>query len=189
MKDDFKSLSGKLLLAMPGMGDPRFYKSVILLCSHDANGAMGLVINNRVLDLKFGQLLQQLGIEPKTSAPIEMPILTGGPVETGRGFLIHTADFSLPDTITVDNHFGVSGTLDALKKIAHGQGPKDLLFVLGYAGWGAGQLEREIQDNAWMIADFDYDLLFNTSLEDKWDRAMNRIGVNPMLLSTTAGHA
>lgn len=174
---------------MPGMGDPRFYRSVIFICEHNDQGAMGLIINQSLLNLDFGQLLSQLGIEPVAGIPLAIPILTGGPVETGRGFLLHTLDFRQPETMEVEGRFGVTGTVDALKAVASAQGPKEMLFMLGYAGWGAGQLEREIQDNAWMIGEADYEILFNTSPEEKWDRAMGRIGIDPVMLSPLAGRA
>jgi putative transcriptional regulator len=183
------SLKGKLLLAMPGMGDPRFYKTVIFICDHDAKGSMGLIINQSILNITLGKLLAELQIEGDITLAKDIPVLTGGPVETARGFMLHTSDFNHKDTMLVTPQFSFSGTLEALKAVAHGQGPKELIFMLGYAGWGAGQLDQEIQENSWMVCNADHELLFNTPAEDKWDRAMGRIGVNPVMLSSASGHA
>jgi putative transcriptional regulator len=182
-------LTGKLLLAMPTMTDPRFYKSVIFMCTHDESGAMGLIINQSPLNMAMSQLLNQLNIQHAPSALLSLPVLTGGPVEPGQGFMLHTSDFEQPETIKVNEKFGVSGTIEALRATAEGKGPKELIFTLGYSGWSAGQLEEEIQENAWMIAEATHELLFNTPIESKWDRAMARIGVNPVMLSTVAGSA
>lgn len=185
-------MSGKLLLAMPAMTDPRFARAVIFLCAHDANGAMGLVINHLMPDVKFPDLLRQI----KTSQPFEISksmnnivVMRGGPVETARGFLLHDAGYKKPDTIHVDDRFGVTGTVDALKDIAKGSGPERLVFALGYAGWGAGQLDKELTENAWMSVDADYELAFTVPPKDKWDRAFKKIGVDPGMLSGTHGRA
>lgn len=189
MSEIIQNLTGKLLLAMPGMADPRFNKATIFICSHDKQGAMGLVVNYPLPQLALGQMFEQLHLQTDATAPISLPVLSGGPVEPSRGFMLHTSDFMQPDTISVLGKFGVSGTIDALKAVAAGVGPKEMLFMLGYSGWGAQQLEQELQDNSWMIVDADHELLFNTSAEDKWDRAMGRIGINPVMLSTVAGRA
>lgn len=189
MEPVFQSLKGKLLLAMPGMSDPRFYRTVIFMCDHDAKGSMGLIINQSILNIPLSKLLNELHIEAKSDGALDLPVLTGGPVETARGFLLHTSDFQQSETMPVTSKFSVSGTLEALKAVADGQGPKEMIFMLGYAGWGPGQLEQEIQQNAWIIGEADHELLFNTSAEEKWDRAMGRIGVNPTMLSSVAGSA
>lgn len=182
-------LSGKLLLAMPGMGDPRFNKAVIFMCSHDEKGAMGLAINNPLNGMSMEQLFKQLKFNVSADAPMELQIMAGGPVETQRGFLLHHREFNKADTIMVDR-YGISGTLDALKSVAEGTGPKDLIFALGYAGWGAGQLEREILENAWLTVDADDVLLFRTEPDEIWDRAFGKIGIKkPSLLSHMAGTA
>ncbi len=183
------NLTGKLLLAMPTMTDPRFYKAVIFMCTHDASGAMGLIINQSPLNMAMRQLLNQLEIKSEDKNLLGLPVLTGGPVEPGQGFMLHTSDFAQPETIKVNEKFGVSGTLDALRAAAEGKGPKELIFALGYSGWSAGQLDAEIQENAWMIVDANHELLFNTPIESKWERAMARLGVNPVMLSTVAGSA
>lgn len=183
------NLTGKLLLAMPTMTDPRFYKSVIFMCTHDESGAMGLIINQSPLNMAMSQLLNQLNIRSSHSGFLGLPVLTGGPVEPAQGFMLHTSDFERPDTIKVNEKFGVSATLEALSAAAEGRGPKEMIFALGYSGWSAGQLEAEIQENAWMVADANHELLFNTPIESKWDRAMARIGVDPVMLSTASGSA
>lgn len=182
-------LTGKLLLAMPTMTDPRFHKAVIFICAHDEKGAMGLGIHHPVHGMNLGILLKQMKIETGPATPAMLPVMTGGPVETQRGFLVHPAGFRRMDTIDIDR-YGVSTTLDALRAVARGEGPDDMMMVLGYAGWSAGQLEREIQENAWLTVDADDDLMFRTQPEDRWDLAFGKIGIKiPAMLSQTAGHA
>ena len=154
--DQHHFLAGKLLLAMPGIGDPRFRHAVIFICTHDKNGAMGLVINNVMRDITFTDLLGQLKFESDITVDLQAPdlkVMRGGPVETARGFLLHSGNFTHRDTMRINDHYGITGTIEALKDIMHGQGPDSLLFILGYAGWEAGQLDREIQENAWLVAD------------------------------------
>jgi putative transcriptional regulator len=183
-------LTGKLLLAMPGMGDPRFHRAVIFLCAHDANGAMGLVINHAMPGVDFDQLLGQLDIDaPGPRLPTGVQVLSGGPVETARGFILHSQEYLQKDTIRIGRTFGITGTIDALRAIAEGKGPKEMLFLLGYAGWGAGQLDRELQDNAWLVADAEADLIFNADADDKWDLAIRKMGIDPAMLSGDAGRA
>ena len=191
-KIDSPYLKGKLLLAMPMMGDTRFHRAVIYMCSHDETGAMGLVINHRLPGVDLGQLLAQLNItltgdaEKKSS---DTPVMSGGPVEAARGFVLHSSDFKQPDTIAVDGGVGITGTIDALKAIASGAGPQKMLFILGYAGWSAGQLDREIQQNAWLVADADPGLVFSADTEKKWEQAVAGLGIDPAKLSGSAGHA
>lgn len=181
-------LEGKLLLAMPGMGDPRFDRSVIYLCSHSSEGAMGLVINRPIDDLSFEQLLDQLGID--TAGPVaKISIHAGGPVETGRGFVLHSADYVQDSTLIVSETVALTATVDILRAMAEGRGPTHQLLALGYAGWGAGQLEHEMQANAWLNAPPDEEVMFNTQMEDKWPRAMAMLGIDLSMLSTEAGHA
>lgn len=183
---------GKLLLAMPAMGDFRFEKSVIYVCAHDDQGAMGLVINNPLPEVDFKDLLDQLKIvsdiefDPKA---VSIPVMNGGPVEGARGFLLHSSDFHVSDTIKVDDNVSVTGTLDALKDVATGHGPKDKLFILGYAGWSAGQLDQELQRNSWLIVDADPELIFNGDADNKWDMAIKKLGIDPSMLSSTGGSA
>lgn len=185
-------LAGRLLLAMPGMGDPRFSKAVIYVCAHDENGAMGLVINHTLPGIDLSQLLSQLNItvaEHVSNRAAKTPVLSGGPVETARGFVLHSNDFQQSDTICVDENFSVTGTIDALEAIATGRGPEEMLFILGYAGWSAGQLDSEIQENAWLVADPDHELIFSLMPDEKWEQAVQKLGVDPAMLSSAAGHA
>ncbi len=189
MKQGNGSLQGKLLLAMPGMGDPRFYKATVFICTHDENGAMGLIINQVMPNISLGDFFEQLSCEIKMPEAAGTPVLNGGPVDTERGFLLHTRDYSSPETIIVNEKFGVSATIEALESFARGNGPKDMIFALGYAGWDSGQLEQELLDNAWLIVDANYELVFNTDVQERWDRAMFLHGIDPSRLSTSAGHA
>lgn len=185
-------LAGKLLLAMPGLGDPRFHKAVILICTHDENGAMGLVVNDQSLNLSFDKLMEQLKVTKDTILSPQIasiPVHIGGPVDKGRGFMLHGHDFTHDETIRINDQFGVTGTLDALKHVTQGQGPDDMLFILGYAGWEAGQLDNELQQNAWLIADSHHDLVFKSENAEKWSLAVNTLGFDPAMLSSDAGRA
>ena len=178
----------KLLLAMPAMSDPRFERSVIYVCSHDASGAMGLVINAAMEAMSFPELLDQLSIEVTTEAP-NVTVHAGGPVEPGRGFILHSADYVQDSTMIVSQTTALTATVDILQAIASGNGPVNQLLALGYSGWGPGQLEAEIQANGWMIADADEEIIFHTELEHKWSRAMAMLGVDIAMLSSDAGHS
>jgi putative transcriptional regulator len=185
-------LNGQLLLAMPAIGDVRFHRSVIYICAHDENGAMGLVINYPAPELKFARLLDQLGISSDIKVDtknLDLPVLNGGPVETGRGFLLHSNDFKQEDTVAVDEDFSVTGTTDALRAVAKGAGPEKALFILGYAGWTPGQLEQELQQNAWLVVEPDRALVFEGKPEKKWERAMDKLGLDPSMLSGDIGRA
>ncbi len=185
-------LAGKLLLAMPSMGDPRFHRSVIFICAHDEDGAMGLVINNKMAGVDFGELVGQLKFESDIKInfdKLNLPVMCGGPVEAARGFLLHSSDFMRDDTMRVDSSYGVTGTVEALKDVALGAGPKDMIFILGYAGWEAGQLDIEIQQNSWLVVDPDHDLIFDGVPEGKWTRAINKLGIDPAMLSSFSGSA
>ncbi len=189
---DTPYLTGKLLLAMPGLGDPRFHKAVIYMCAHDENGAMGLVINHTLPGLELGQLIGQLDIEDSAKANLESlstPVLSGGPVESARGFLLHSNDFMQSDTIRIDDTFSVTGTVDALKAVAEGKGPMQMLFILGYAGWSAGQLDEEMRHNAWLTVEPDPALIFHATSDEKWEMAAQKLGIDPAMLSADAGRA
>ena len=149
-----QTYEGKLLLAMPGMGDPRFNRSAIYICSHDKEGAMGIAINQRVDGLSFAQLLSQLNID--TFPSHEIPIHSGGPVETGRGFVLHTSDYFQSSTLKITDEISLSATVDILELLAKGEGPRKALLALGYAGWGGGQLEDEITRNSWLTVKYQY---------------------------------
>ncbi len=191
-KDYPHSLAGKVLLAMPGMGDTRFDRAVIYICAHDAQGAMGLAVNQTLPDMELQNLLNQIGLESNIRFDLEkisMPVMSGGPVDGSRGFLLHTNNFERAETVKVDEQFSVSGTVDALKDFAKGEGEGEFLFMLGYAGWSAGQLDEEVQQNAWLVCDADPSIVFSDKADEKWVMALNKIGVNPAMLSTQGGRA
>jgi putative transcriptional regulator len=173
---------------MPGMRDPRFSRSVVYMCAHNADGAMGLVINRVIETLTFPELLAQLGID-STSVASETGVHFGGPVETGRGFVLHSADYVHDGTLVVDERMALTATVDILRAIAAGQGPRRHLLALGYAGWGPGQLDNEILANGWLHVDADETLVFDGDLDSKWTRAMAKIGIDPRMLADVAGHA
>ncbi|MGH6961100.1 MAG: YqgE/AlgH family protein [Dongiaceae bacterium] len=181
-------LTGQLLVAMPQMRDPRFTRSVIYMCAHNADGAMGLVVNRRVGSITFEDLLTQLGIGPSRRED-DIRIHFGGPVESGRGFVLHSADYVQSGTLVVDDGVALTATLDILKEIAAGGGPRRSLLALGYAGWGPGQLDAEIQANGWLSVPSDEALVFDADLDHKWERAIGKIGVDYNKLSGSAGHA
>ena len=181
-------LEGQLLIAMPAMTDPRFERSVIYLCVHNSEGAMGLVVNKLFDEIDFEQLLTQLEITP-ADASRQLNVHFGGPVEAQRGFVLHTAEYVGDGTIVVDDQVALTATLDILKELAAGSGPRNTMLALGYAGWGPGQLEDEITENAWLHAPFDEALVFDRDVGTKWQRALNSIGVDLSTLSGTAGRA
>ncbi len=184
--DDY--LTGQLLVAMPGLQDPRFSETVIYLCAHSAEGAMGLVINRKLEALTFPDLLEQLGIKPLDIGE-RIVIHFGGPVEAGRGFVLHSADYTQETTLQVDQEVALTATVDILKDMAGGAGPNRSLLALGYSGWGPGQLDSEIKANGWLHVAPDNDLVFGPDLDGKWLRAMDKIGIDPRMLSEDAGHA
>jgi len=182
------SLAGQLLVAMPGIGDERFDRSVIYLCGHSEDGAMGLIVNKPVDDITFPELLEQLGIEGDPDEQIR--VLFGGPVETGRGFVLHSTDYNATgSTLQVSDEIGLTATLEILEQIAKGEGPERSLLALGYAGWAPGQLEEEILSNGWLHCRPSPDLLFGTSDDTKWERALAELGIDPAQLSGDAGRA
>ncbi len=182
-------LTGKLLIAMPGIGDPRFGHSVIFLCSHDAEGAMGLIINKLAPGVKLKTLFDQLDIDAKRG-PGRSRVYFGGPVETQRGFVLHSDEYiSTVNSLPVKPGFSMTATLDVLEEIAEGRGPEHYLVMLGYAGWGPGQLEAEIAENGWLTAEADPEMIFSSPPDDKWEAALASIGVAPLTLSMDAGRA
>ncbi|MGB1209193.1 MAG: YqgE/AlgH family protein [Paracoccaceae bacterium] len=185
----FQDLTGTLLIAMPGLGDPRFDKSVVYLCAHADDGAMGLIINKPTSDITVRKLLEQLDI-PLEADVRGQRVHFGGPVEQGRGFVLHSPDYTPGTaTMTIDDSFCMTATVDILKGIAAGQGPSQRLVALGYAGWSPGQLETEIGNNSWLTCPATPDLVFGTPDQDKWQAAMTALGISPLLLSEEAGHA
>lgn len=185
-----EDLTGKLLIAMPDMGDPRFHGSVVFLCAHSADGAMGLIVNKPMPDVRFAEMLEQLDIAQGPATP-DLPVCYGGPVELRRGFVLHSADYlgALDDRLEVDARFAMTATLDVLEDLALGTGPAAALLALGYAGWGPGQLEDEIAQNGWLTADATPDLVFAPQMEGKWAAALASLGVSPLTLSSEAGRA
>lgn len=188
-------LEGKLLIAMPGIGDARFERSVIYVCVHNPEGAMGLVLNKPISNVRFPDLLEQLSInvspEPAIVRECErLPVLIGGPVESGRGFVLHSQDyFSEDSTLPLSRDMGLTATMDILRAIAEGQGPSQALLALGYSGWTAGQLEAEIQSNGWLHCEADANIIFDHNIDAKYSRALAMLGINLSILSGDAGHA
>ncbi len=182
------SLTGQILIAMPAMGDPRFAQAVIYLCDHTANGAMGIVINRPIDNPSFEDLLRQLNIDPVPPARI-IRLCSGGPVENARGFVLHSADWAGEGSLRVDDSIALTASLDVLKAIAGGGGPKQGMLALGYTGWGPGQLDAEMQQNAWLSAPADPALVFDHDYETKWRRALAALHIDPLALSGAAGHA
>jgi putative transcriptional regulator len=181
-------LTGQLLIAMPQMADPRFAQTVIYMCAHSDDGAMGLVINRPIDSISFPGLLKQLEIDVP-GANDQIRVMFGGPVETGRGFVLHSPDYVQESTLMIEGDLGLTATMDILKDIASGSGPKRSLLALGYAGWAPGQLDHEMQSNGWLHAPANADLIFNDDIGSKWDRALATLGINSALLSGDAGHA
>ena len=189
-------LDGQCLIAMPGMADTRFSRSVVYVCAHSEDGAMGIIVNKPAADTRFPDLLVQLDVIPSEelirlpSQAEKLQVLRGGPVETKRGFVLHTADFFLDSaTLPIDDGICLTATLDILRAIAIGSGPESAVLALGYAGWGAGQLESEIQANGWLHCAADPALLFDDGIDTKYARALGKIGIDPAFLSSEAGHA
>jgi putative transcriptional regulator len=185
---DVTSLSGQLLVAMPQMQDPRFARTVIFMCMHNEDGAMGLVVNKLIDSLTMPSLLDQLGIE--TSAiSVKTPVYFGGPVEAHHGFVLHSADYVEDCTLVVEGGIALTASIEILKSIARGAGPRHSILALGYAGWGPGQLDRELQANGWLHVAADENILFRDGNQDKWLRALGKLGISPEMLSSEAGHA
>ena len=177
-------LSGKLLVAMPGMGDPRFASSLVYVCAHSAEGAMGLIVNKRAESLTLTDLFGKIGI-PVGDVLGSRPVHYGGPVEMGRGFVLHSADYHAEDaTLKIDESTSMTATMDVLQAMAAENGPAQALVTLGYAGWAPGQLETELQANGWLTVDPDPNLLFMSADEQKWSRALRKIGIDPAFLTT-----
>ncbi len=189
-------LDGQMLIAMPAMTDDRFARAVIYVCAHSSEGAMGIVVNQPAQNVKFPDLLVQLEVIP-ASERIQLPtmaadvkVLKGGPVETGRGFVLHSSDFFIENsTLPIDEGICLTATLDILKAIARGNGPHEAVLALGYAGWAPGQLEQEIQQNGWLHCTADQDLIFGNDIEHKYERALRKLGIDLAMLSSEAGHA
>ena len=195
--DSGRYLDGQMLIAMPGMRDERFQRSLVYMCAHSHEGAMGIIVNQHAPDVRFTDLLVQLDVIGEDQA-IRLPqrtgdirVLKGGPVESGRGFVLHSADFFIENsTLPIDSGVGVclTATLDILKAIARGEGPDVAMLALGYAAWSPGQLEQEIVGNGWLTCEADGELVFGAPLADRYDLAMKKLGIDPRMLSSDAGH-
>ena len=188
-------LDGQLLIAMPGMSDPRFERSVIYMCAHSEQGAMGIIINKTTPMMSFGELLSQLDLvpdDPLSPPPdlMQMPVLFGGPVEQGRGFVLHTSDYFTADSsLPVSDTIALTATVDILRAMAKGEGPERAVLALGYAGWAPGQLENEIQHNGWLTCQADEDLVFSLDFDNRYVAALRKLKIDPAMLSSDAGHA
>ncbi|NHB75306.1 YqgE/AlgH family protein [Rhodobacter calidifons] len=183
-------LAGQILIAMPGMTDPRFERSVVLLCAHSAEGAMGLIVNKPLEDLSFSGLLEHLGI-PLGPLGRDIRVHFGGPVERGRGFVLHSADWrpAGEGTMQVPGGLEMTATINVLEALASGGGPGKALLALGYSGWGPGQLEAEIARNDWLTSDAPEGLVFGSDDRVKWSEALRGMGIDPLTLSAAAGRA
>ncbi len=185
---DNRFFTGQLLIAMPAMGDPRFAQSVIYLCAHTEEGAMGLVLNRPLAKPSFDELLRQLEIAPVPPAR-RIRLCAGGPVDNARGFVLHTADWTGEGSLRVNERLALTASLDVLAAIAGGGGPRQGLLALGYAGWGPGQLDAEIQQNAWLTVPADERVVFDARTDSKWREALASLHIDPLALSAAAGHA
>ncbi|MGQ3672268.1 YqgE/AlgH family protein [Xanthobacter sp. TB0136] len=195
-QSDCGYLEGQMLIAMPTMRDQEFARTLVYLCAHSADGAMGIVVNQPVENLAFTDLLAQLNVVNDGSrillppAAARIKVLRGGPVETGRGFVLHSADYFVENsTLPIDGGISLTATLDILRAIAAGHGPRDAVLALGYAGWAPGQLEAEIQANGWLTCPASADLIFSGEVDHRYDLALRRMGIEPAMLSSEAGHA
>jgi len=187
--ENITNLTGKFLCSLPGMGDPRFEKSVIFICSHTSAGAMGLIINKSKGDILISDLLDQAGIDG-TVRVADTAVLEGGPVDIDRGFILHTADYYNAGTsLRISETLALTSTRDILEALTSKDSPDLAVLAVGYSGWGSGQLEREIADNAWMVVDAQESLIFEEGLADKWARALSFIGVTPDMLAHFGGRA
>jgi putative transcriptional regulator len=191
-----KFLDGQILIAMPGMGDTRFDRSLIFMCAHSDSGAMGIMVNKTAPMMFFSDLVDQLKIVPRaeirelSSSVLNLPILFGGPVEQFRGFVLHSTDYFTQNTsLPINNGVALTATIEILQAIARGEGPSKVTLALGYSGWVAGQLENEMQHNGWLFCEADDDLLFGADNDGKYLRALRKIGVDPLMLSSESGHA
>ena len=194
---DSNFLDGQLLIAMPGMKDPRFERAVILICAHSKEGAMGIILNQPNGEICFSDLLEQLELVDGEESPLPIaselaskPVHVGGPVETGRGFVLHSSDYHAEDsTLAIKSGVCLTATIEILRAIAGNEGPRQSFLALGYAGWAPGQLEQELQANGWLHCAVDPDIIFGAGPEDKYEQALALLGIDPGFLAADAGHA
>lgn len=182
------NLTSHFLIAMPGLADPNFQHTVTFICAHNEEGAMGIVINRQV-DMTLGEVLTQMELHPINAGIEQYPVYQGGPVQTDRGFILHTPEKLWESSIKISDGIAVTTSRDILEAIANDDGPKATLVALGYAGWDAGQLEQEIGDNAWLSGPADTEIIFNTSCEQRWEKAAALLGIDIQMLSSDVGHA
>lgn len=183
-------LSGRLLIAMPGIGDPRFERAVVFLCAHDADHAIGLAVNRPVDGLTLESLFERIGVNPPVRRVADEPVLMGGPVERERGFVLHTDDYLLDGiSLPVVAGLALTTTRDVLEAMGGEAAPRRAILALGYAGWGPGQLEREVRENVWLVCDPDEALIFDDDHDHKWSRALEKLGVSAAMLSESGGRA
>jgi putative transcriptional regulator len=183
-----ESLAGQLLVAMPGVADPRFDKAVLLLCMHSAQGSFAIGINRPMINLNFAEMWQQMGQDAVTS-PTDIPLLAGGPLEADRGFVVHSPDLLRDGTLRISEDIALSATIEVLQHVAGGNGPAKALVCMGYAGWGPGQLETELQHSDWLLMPADDDLVFDANFDTKWHRCFAKLGIAPERLSHLSGKA
>ena len=187
--EETTGLAGRLLVAMPGMTDPRFKRAVIYLCAHSDDGAMGLIVNMPTREIRFKDLLKQFDIKADDRC-YDVPVHYGGPVEFGRGFVLHSGEYdSSSATLDVDEKYSMTATVDILQDISRGVGPHSCMLALGYSGWGPGQVEQEIEANGWLICEASPDLVFSSKHESVWKDAMDSLGIDPRMLSSSGGRA
>jgi len=186
-------LTGRLLIATPDMGDPRFRNAVIYICSHDSSGAMGIIINKQMVKsggaLQLSDMLQNIGIKGDVKVA-DTPVLEGGPVDIDRGFVLHSADyFKIDSSLKLSDTLSLTSTKDVLEVLVKNEAPEKAMLAVGYSGWGAGQIERELQDNSWIVAEADEAIIFDTDLDGKWVKALASLGIRPEMLSHKGGSA
>lgn len=186
---DFFSSAGQLLIAVPTIGDPRFHRNVIFIAAHDRGGAMGFNLTLPRQTMMLDNMLEQTNIPHDDLEFARIPVMDGGPVEQERGFILHSSDYSRKETVIINDDFHVTSTIDSLKDIANGHGPKNFIFILGYAGWQPGQIENELKGHTWLTMPATSHLVFQIPAENKWDVSLNHMGVNPAMLSDMTGHA
>ena len=182
------NLTGKLLISMPSLEDERFYKTVIYMCAHSSEGAMGIIINKKIDYDLYPDLLEQLGID-KPLGSKKLYVRYGGPVESGRGFVLHSDEVTQKETLSINKGIALTSTSEFFEDLSKGNGPKNSILALGYAGWGPGQLDLELKANGWLQVLGDKELIFDTQLDKKWEAAIGRLGVDPSMLSSNIGHA
>lgn len=189
MKDEFNNLQNHFLIAMPLLNDFNFARAVVYICAHNTDGAMGIVVNRPIVDVNLGEVMTQMEIKVRNNAIKDLPVFLGGPVQPERGFIIHRPNVPWQSTLITSPELAVTSSQDILHALANGKGPKDFIVILGYAGWGAGQLEEEVANNYWLTTPSDPEILFSTPSEDRWSAAAALLGFDISNISSETGHA